>query len=901
VPIRPGQRRQLAVRLAVVELPVDEVDVVPFGGPATDSRAGVSQWFTRFEIADLPESRRELSALGRLSTVANEELGTEGLPGWLSGVVVDGVPYEAARHPDLPNGWLASAAFPLSGFAAAEFLSNGLDVEWSGAAGGHLSGYSRTGTDRPQVRLLGDWTGGVVTSSGYFIPNELGTHSFRGGALLSGPIIRDTAHYVLGVEAHRLEVPSPPIWGSDSLGTALLEAANGFDTDITAYTAPQAITSKLVSAFGRFDSQIAGAHALSARANFTALEGGGDKEDPGLGPDNIASLGSNVDGLDLSAAATLASRLGSVVSQELRLGVERSERDYWGSPLTGTRIVDGGHDFGTDPAFAGEFERLALRASGTMHLALGRHRLKLGLDGLYTSHEQRYTHTRQGEFSFAGADEFAGLQGTFTQAVGSPPFAKFRNWQLALYVQDTWLLAPELEVLLGLRYEYERLDRDEVRRNEAWLEESGLDNTDFDRSIRKLNPRFGFQWDMGQRGEWLVRGGAGIYHDLVSAGLFGELVTLDGTVEFRRGVGVLNAWPAAPDLTAAPILGPRLTLLGPDFKPPRTRRASLGVTRLFADRTAAHLSGSYRYTDHLPRRSGLNLPLAPATRDQDGRPMYGTPVKQGSLLTVEPGSNRRFNDFDLVSAVNADGVSSYWGITLAAERHTGSWLDLLASYTLSWTNDDWLAGRAGGPTAQLTPFPDGLNGKDWADGTSDFDVPHRLVIGAEMRFPTALAGARLAALYRFESGRPFTPGFRDGVDVNGDGSDRNDPAFVDPGIPGMETLLQRWGCLADQVGSFAQRNSCRGPDVHRLDVRFAIGLYELRGQPIELVVDALNLFDTDTGLRDRALFLIDREGTLETSPEGTLILPLVVNPRFGESLVRRVTGRSLRFGVRIGL
>jgi len=175
------------------------------------------------------------------------------------------------------------------------------------------------------------------------------------------------------------------------------------------------------------------------------------------------------------------------------------------------------------------------------------------------------------------------------------------------------------------------------------------------------------------------------------------------------------------------------------------------------------------------------------------------------------------------------------------------------------------------------------------------------VVGAELRFPTALAGARLAALYRFESGSPFTPGFRDGVDVNGDGSGRNDPAFVDPDIPRMETLLEKWDCLADQVGGFAERNSCRAPELHRLDVRFAVGLYELQGLPIEIVVDALNLFDTDTGVRDRALLLIDRDGTLETNADGTVTLPLVANPRFGEPLMREVNGRSFRFGIRIGL
>jgi hypothetical protein len=160
---------------------------------------------------------------------------------------------------------------------------------------------------------------------------------------------------------------------------------------------------------------------------------------------------------------------------------------------------------------------------------------------------------------------------------------------------------------------------------------------------------------------------------------------------------------------------------------------------------------------------------------------------------------------------------------------------------------------------------------------------------------------RLGAFYRYQSGRPFTPGFRDGVDANGDGSAQNDPAFVDPAIVGMDALLAEWDCLADQAGEFAERNSCRGPGIHRLDARLALGVYDFRGHPVELVVDLLNAFDADTGLRDHALVLIDRNGTIQMDPDGTVTLPLVVNPRFGEELIRRTSGRSLRLGLRVGL
>ncbi|HSG82802.1 MAG TPA: hypothetical protein VLC48_11150, partial [Gemmatimonadota bacterium] len=357
----------------------------------------------------------------------------------------------------------------------------------------------------------------------------------------------------------------------------------------------------------------------------------------------------------------------------------------------------------------------------------------------------------------------------------------------------------------------------------------------------------------------------------------------------------------APDFDAAPIIGQRLSLLGPEFQGPRTSRVNLGISRLFADRTAVMISGVYRYTDHLARRHDLNLNLTPNTLDQYGRPIYGQLVQQGSLLQVQPGTNRRFQDFGLVSALDADGVSNYWAGTVAVERHAGQWLDLTASYTFSWTEDNWLSGRAGGPPVELTPFPDSLNQRDWTKGTSDFDRPHNVVVGAQFRLPLGALSSRVAAYYRYSSGTPFTPGFRDGVDVNGDGSDRNDPAYVDGALAGMDDLLGAWDCLAGQVGRFAQRNSCRGPALHRLDVRFALGLYALFGHPLEIVVDALNLLDTQIGEPDRALYLIDGAGSLQTNPDGTIDVPLQVNRHFGKPLVRNQQGRSLRFGIRMGI
>jgi hypothetical protein len=201
--------------------------------------------------------------------------------------------------------------------------------------------------------------------------------------------------------------------------------------------------------------------------------------------------------------------------------------------------------------------------------------------------------------------------------------------------------------------------------------------------------------------------------------------------------------------------------------------------------------------------------------------------------------------------------------------------------------------------AQVTPFPAGLNGQDWAEGVPDLDIPHNVSAGVLLPTISHALGFRLGVLYSYRSGYPFTPGFRDGVDVNADGSN-NDPAYVDEAITGTADLYGAWSCLLGQAGRFAARNSCRSRGIHRLDVRVRtapLRFFHLQGQ---ILIDGLNLMDSADGLPDRALYLVDAKQSISTdAATGVVSIPLIINPGFGRSLVRLTSGRSLRIGLRL--
>ena len=879
VPVRPGLARVVEVRLAAAAPPVAQVDTVGFAGDPLRG-AGGTRWLAGRDIADLTDDRALLTNVAGLFAAGTPSLQAEGQPARLGGLLVDALPFVPARHPRSADGALDALVFPLAAFSQAALLSGGgEDAERAASGGGVLDGFTLRGARRLEVHAAAD----------------VGSGSRRGTLVISGPLVRDTASFALGVSVRRLTASLPAPWTDDSLANAVLAVArDSFGVDLGAYLRPFDVTTDIVSGFARVDWQLGSAHTLSVRGSVTT----GSVDNP-LFPTLPTALGASLETRDVSASGALTSVFSRRVYQELRLGVQSSTRDWRATSLVGTAVADGGLAFGSGGALPGRFARTALRVSETVHVGLGAHLLKLGAQLGVASHDETYAPDRDGGFWFAGADELGARRGAFVQSVGSLPLATFKVSELDVFVQDRWSPAPSLELQVGLRIETWRLPASDVQLNDEWQRRTGLANTAVPRRRDRVSPRAAVRWTAGPRGEWLVLADAGVHSGEVNPADLGELLTNAGASRVRRGFGAIGAWPDAPDSTAAPVVGPALTLLAPQYQPPRIGRLALSITRFFGA-GALQVAGTYRHTDFLLRRRDLNRPLRASFQDEFGRPVSGALVQDGSLLAVQAGTNRRFTSFDQVSVLEPTGYADYYGATLALERSVTSGLSLLASYSYSRTTDNWLGGRGGAPDAQLSPFPDSLDGADWTEGPSDFDVPHRAVAGVELRLPGRV-GARVAVLYRYRSGYPFTPGFRDGVDANGDGSARNDPAFVTDTLPGMSDLVAGHDCLRTQLDRFAKRNSCREPAVQNLDVRFAMALFRVRGQSAELVVDGLNLLESEEGIVDRALYLVDRSATLATdAAAGVVAVPLVANPRFGTLLSSRAPKQLWRVGLRVG-
>lgn len=843
VEIGAGGATEVAPVVRSAAPPVVEIDTVARLGDARSS----GSWMFERGYADLVSERRLLGEVSALSTVA-DEWSVEGLPWRYTETLVDGARGVGIAAPFGLGADGAGLAFPLRSLASARVGGLGFDAEIGGSGVG-LRGAS--------VR------GGRTMASQWLA--EGGSANVGGGFVVGGPLQGDTAQALLGADYQRAELQ------------------RGDDAD-----APMRLDER-VSAFGRFDWNLGDRLAVSVRGSGSSFKSSGPAER--VGP--ASRFGGTYESLQAQLAVSVLGRLTERLSHEWRLSTDVGSVTGAADALPRTTLAPLGIDLGS--AFGEPFEetRTSPRVSGTLHGDFGAHRIKVGFAAATHGVDSRYARDAGGEFAFGRFDPSPVADEGVWRGVEPASYAgEFRMTERAFFLQDEWRVADGLTLTLGARLEQQVLPLDRIEPNAEWAQLTALNNADVEAPGARLAPRFGLRWELGSAREWLIEAGAGVFHDLPDRRDIAEALTFDRSADVRYGEGALPSWPAPPDLTDAPVVGRTLTVLGPEFEGPSTKRMSLGLTRRMGSWNGS-LRGVYRHTDFLARRRDLNLPTAAVGSDQHQRPLYGALQQQGASVTAVQGTNRRFSPLDAAHVLESTGISEYWGVTAGIERVRERGVSLSLQYTFSETRDN--VGSFLG--TQLSPFPQQSGDADWLDGTSDLDVPHRAVAAMDWSPSDAF---QLGVVYRVSSGLPFTPSVRGGVDANGDGDWRNDPAFVDGALSGMDELIADNACLEGQVGGFAERNSCRGALVHRVDLRASVGLFRSRLGQVALVVDALDLMSSAFAPRDHALVLVDETATLSTNAlTGVTTVPYIANPNFGKLLGDRSTGMLWRVGVRI--
>jgi hypothetical protein len=279
----------------------------------------------------------------------------------------------------------------------------------------------------------------------------------------------------------------------------------------------------------------------------------------------------------------------------------------------------------------------------------------------------------------------AGIGGLTVDEAGTQTIIQY---ELALFLQDSWKPRSNLTVNYGIRWEaqiqpslitpiadlfYAPFIGQTVTNAVGTFEFPGDGTIPSDKGM--FQPRLGIAYDVKGDGKQVVRANAGLYYARIPGLNLASSRSTDGSRGqsiFRNSAltGILGPPPnygeLLPSPTGAPFQ-PGVFVFDKDFENPRTFTATLGYEREVATGLAAGLSYTHARTDHLTRFFNANDAVfgAPWATGLAGGNGIGT------LTVVQSTARSRFN-----------------GLTAELRRTAGTNLQFQINYTLSWDKSD---------------------------------------------------------------------------------------------------------------------------------------------------------------------------------------------------------------------
>lgn len=882
--VAAGEEQAVHVRLNPQPPPVFEVDtIMVVSGSSGPGGAGVTHLSGR-RLDALPHRTGGVESAAALAPTFGQFVGALGLTTEETGVTVDGVPFYRAPH---PTDLFEPEPLPLFPLAALEGVTASVvarDIARPGAAGGYV-GLTTGSLAGERLRLAGSYSGGPLWSSSRLDDDAPTPQSFEGTISSSMPLGGDGAGMVVVGNVLRHQTPGPVRL---SEGVAADLASLPSDA-LNPLVRPSLETLSRYAGLLRldFDNGASGRSFVRVAGSLTSRA----FSDAAPLPFHPGVL-RDEESVDFSLAGGWLSSVGERTLFGIRGGVSGSFRDFkddFEGQAPGV-LMRSGSLLGGPLHASGESSRVDVTLMPTISYSLGSSSVEGGLAIRETFHTLSRSEDGSAEVVFDDPSALLSGDGYFTSL--SSPEASFGTREIGAFAQYRTRLGSTVRLRLGARFDIEVVGSDRPSLATPWQAATGLANDEYPGELSQAGVEGEVTWAPGPGTTEVTVGGSVRDGDVDPRGLAETLALSTMATEVRyAGAGV--AWPDGTEPAGATAL-PTLTLLGPGLRAPRSTTMFVGVRQSLTPSLRVLVQAAVRRTDFLMRRRNLNLPVTPAFEDPYGRAVFGTLDKDGSLVTATGDDARRFPEFGAVWALDPDGWSEYRGVTAAFE-HTASAIDVFGSYTWSETTDNRVGVAQGTSETSLRPLLPGVEDEgDWSDGVSDLDTPHRVVGGLTVR-----AGAvEISGVYRFSSGLPFTPRYRAGVDANGDGSVRNDVAYV-PAASELGALADAWPCLSDQADGFAVRNSCRGTSEHSVDARARLRVGSWGGRTVTLDVDGLNLVESSGGIVDQALLLVDPDAAIDASGS-TVTIPVAVNPGFGDVLYSTSRGTMIRITLRVG-
>jgi hypothetical protein len=488
--------------------------------------------------------------------------------------------------------------------AVAEFRVTASNVapEFGGGAGGNLNVVTLSGTNKYHGDVNLWASDSFVEARNPEAETRLAPsrRQWQPEAALNGPLRRDRTFFAGTIEAERetgQEFSEIPAIGVRSrINAALagpLYSRAGVPSVAEGYFPT---TSNSTETSWKLTHRLNTAHELMARYAFSEASIGREV----LGGDNFSeqSARGSSHNQDQAFAAGWQYVPGATFVNDLRFQYARRSVELTPNSRGALLEIPGVVSFGQSTLLDAARTEQHFQAVETVALLHGAHQFGFGASVQHVTLDARLANRFNGVFVFPTLDDFTrGTPDIYLQAFGDP-HTRYATDPVAVWAQDQWRPASGLTIVYGIRYEAQRLP------------------APFQSPTHNLAPRLGFAWQPGGRGRWVVRAGAGIFHDRYPLAFLNDAIQKDGVHGFEQyavGADAVRAFQLARGGTlAAPVPGIAASTYRPgDSSATYARKFTAGVERsLDADTT---LSVEYMNIAgyHLPRLRNAAITVPP--------------------------------------------------------------------------------------------------------------------------------------------------------------------------------------------------------------------------------------------------------------------------------------------------
>jgi hypothetical protein len=710
-------------------------------------------------------------------------------------------------------------------------------------------------------------------------------------------VVRDRGHFFFSSEFERRRQPPSGynIFRDDPLLVRISpETVNGIDQFLdtrfgldAGEAGPYPLEQELVNVFGRLDWAFEGGTRLTVRNIFARASNDESPNRAAFEPYEFSSNAVFRTATTNTTSMQLFSELGERGANELNLSFQVSSDEstpasrYPQIEVDALNSIDGslyGRELRVGSQFFAQdnsLDQMVARLTNHVTIVNNDTDYVLGVTGAWYDFRQRYLPGALGEYFYASLGDLdlnapQRYQRTLL-ADGVDPEVGFNVIEAGLFAQGQLDAGDGLTLRFGIRADVPWV-LDKPPENPDILGEFGLSTSDVPSGNILISPRWGFNWQSEGERTTQVRGGAGMFVGQPPFVWLANAFQNDGLRSYTaRCQGRVTDDPmpgsAVPpfDPSGLPtgcmngqfLVGRTVTVFDPDFKYPQDLKFSVVVDQELTERLSMSVGGLFSKAINQIVLEELNLDSPtqlPGPLEGYGgleRRILGNPTGQGFRPVRElPGYEQ---------VLVAKNETEDWTFSATLELR-GQLTEQLAfqtgySFSRSWDRMSLVA------TDMISNFgftPTYSDPNQARVTRSNFDRPHKFVASVYGAPIPGWPDTRVSLLYTGQSGAPFSYVYRG--DYNGDGYPGTGPAFDRnndlvyvpeeatevPGSPGtwrlLDDALKSQDCLRENRGEMLQRNACRAPFQHRLDLRLSHDI-RVGGAQVRLEGDMINILN----------------------------------------------------------